>query len=54
MPMCKFKANNHRLPIVTSKYKNVNRSKRHCNLCTMYELGDEYHYLLRCEFFKSE
>ncbi len=40
IPMCKFRANNHWLPIVTGRYKNVDRSERHCNLCTMDELGD--------------
>ncbi len=41
IPMCKFRANNHRLPIVTGRYKNVDRSERHCILCTIDELGDE-------------
>ncbi len=27
IPMCKFRANNHQLPIVTGRYKNVDRSE---------------------------
>ncbi len=53
IPLCKFRANNHRLLIVTGQSNNVDISERHCTLCAMDELGDEYHYLLRCEFFKA-
>ena len=29
-------------------------SERKCKLCTTYGIGDEYHYLFTCDFFKSD
>ena len=54
IPLCKFRTNNHRLPIVTGRYNNVNRIHRICELCNTDDLGDEYHYLLKCNHFKSK
>ena len=54
IPLCKFRTNNHKLPIVTGRYNNINRAERKCTLCTNEELGDECHYLFTCDFFQAE
>ena len=33
-------------------YRPLNERK--CKICTTDDIGDEYHYLLTCEFFKSD
>lgn len=30
------------------------RNQRFCNLCNRNALGDEYQYLLECDFFKTQ
>ena len=32
----------------------MDRDERLCDLCNKNALGDEFHYLLECEFFKNE
>ena len=52
IPICKFRTNNHRLPVVIGRYNKIPRQNRKCILCPMNVVGDEYHYLLECEHFK--
>ncbi len=54
IPLVKFRANNHKLPIVTGRYNNTPREERICNLCSLQSVGDEHHYLLCCEYFRVE
>ena len=54
IPICKFRTNNHRLPIVVGRYNNINKADRKCELCREDVIGDEYHYLLKCRFFNSQ
>jgi len=51
--LCKFRCGNHRLPIVSGRYSNVDRSQRFCNLCNNSKLGDEFHYLFECTEFEQ-
>lgn len=44
---CLFRTRNHRLPIETGKWFNIDITERKCNLCNV-SLGDEFHYLLCC------
>ena len=50
----KFRCENHRLPIVTGRYQNVERSNRICNLCQSRLIGDEFHYLFVCPAFSTD
>ena len=50
----RFRCMNHRLPIEFGRFVNIERSKRKCRLCQSGEIGDEYHYLFLCSFFKSD
>ena len=44
----KFRTCNHRLPIETGRYNNIERRFRLCQQCEQHQLGDEYHYLCKC------
>lgn len=46
--LCLFRTRNHRLPIETGKWFNIDIADRKCNLCDA-SLGDEFHYLLCCK-----
>ena len=47
----KFRTTNHRLPIETGRWRNIDRSLRFCTLCNKNCIGDEFHYLLECTYF---
>ena len=46
----KFRTSNHRLPIETGRYHNIEYKDRTCPIC-MNDLGDEYHYHFKCPKF---
>ena len=50
----RFRCMNHRLPIEFGRFFNIERSKRKCRICKTGEIGDEYHYLFTCSFFKYD
>ena len=52
--LCKFRCGSHRLPIETGRWENIQRSDRLCHLCNLNRLGDEYHFIMDCPFFKRE
>ena len=52
--LCKFRCGNHRLPIETGRWHNLDRDNRLCHLCDSNDLGDEYHYIMVCSAFKVE
>jgi hypothetical protein len=52
--LVKFRVLNHNLPVEKLKYSGIERQNRRCNLCPANELGDEFHYLFTCSFFKEE
>ena len=45
----KFRCSNHKLPIETGRYGNVERQMRHCQKCNSMVLGDEYHIFFKCD-----
>ena len=51
--LCKFKCGNHKLPIIRGRYNNVNIDDRKCELCQQNDIGDEFHYLFKCDFFND-
>ena len=53
IPMCKFRTANHKLPVevYSWSYFNKERKERICNLCNLEDIGDEYHYVLKCPIF---
>ena len=44
----KMRISCHLLPIESGRYKNIPRVERLCPLCNRSEMGDEFHYLLKC------
>ncbi len=42
------------MPIVTGRYKNLDQTKRICTLCDMTDMGDEFHYLMKCPAFNPQ
>ena len=48
--MTRLRTSSHILPIEVQRYKKikVNRENRKCQICNLVEMGDEEHYLLRC------
>ena len=52
--LCKFKCANHYMPIVAGRFANIPIDERKCTLCERNEIGDEFHYLLKCNFFNSQ
>ena len=41
------------MPIEQGRWKNIERENRKCELCENNEIGDEYHYILNCRYFKE-
>ena len=49
--LTKFRCGNHRLPIASGRFANIERSQRICTICDTAKLGDEFHYLFECPAF---
>lgn len=52
-PLVDFRLCNNHLPIEKGRWLGIDRNDRKCNLCTCNEIGDEFHYLLRCPYFMN-
>ena len=50
----RFRLSSHFLPIEALRYKKIIREERKCMICNLNELGDEQHYLLKCNNAKIE
>ena len=53
LPLTRLRTSNHRMPIETGRYLNVERKDRICMLCTSNDIGDEYHYCMCCPYFEN-
>ena len=51
-PILQYRSGNHKLPIEIDRWKNIAYNQRMCPKCSKHSLGDEFHYLLECEFYK--
>ena len=51
--ICKFRTSNHKLPVETGRWSNIDYEKRKCDLCKTNEVGNEYHVLLKCKALLS-
>ena len=54
IPITKFRASNHRLPIVQGRYEGRPVEERVCPLCNTGQVGDESHYILHCSHFHED
>ena len=50
----KIRTSNHKLPVETSRWEDIEISERKCPLCNTNDIGDEYHCLLCCPYFEAE
>ena len=50
----KYRTGNHRLPVETRRWEDIPLNERKCKNCTTDDIGDDYHYLFSCDFFKSD
>ena len=54
IPIIKFRTCNYKLPIETRRWHDVPCNERKCTLCNQKDLGDDFHYLMKCSFFETE
>ena len=50
--LVKFRTRNHMLPVETGRWRRIPRENRKCHLCHL-DVGDEYHYVLTCNFLNN-
>jgi hypothetical protein len=48
-----FRTGNNKLPVEVGRWRNSHLpyNERKCLKCMLNDIGDEYHYLLRCPYF---
>jgi hypothetical protein len=51
LTLSKFRITNHKLPVENGRWKNIARENRICPLCNNGDIGDEFHYLFKCQYF---
>ena len=49
----KFRTSNHTLLVEVGRWENISYADRKCSLCKKQDIGDEFHYLLICTFFRQ-
>ena len=56
MHFLKFKCRNHNLPCTLGRVDryNVTEDINKCTICDSNKIGDEYHYLFECDYFKND
>ena len=45
---------NNYLPVEKGRWYRQDLINRQCRLCNLNEIGDEFHYLLKCNFFTAD
>ena len=53
VPIARYRTANDRLLLERGSWNDTPRSQRVWTLCNRNELGDEFHYLFECGFFKK-
>ena len=51
---CRFRLNNHTLPVEYGWWNNIHKDLRICHLCNTQDLGDEFHCLLKYDYFNKK
>ncbi len=51
--LTRFRISAHNLYIESGRYKKLKRSDRICKLCELNEVEDEYHFFMKCTFYKT-
>ena len=50
----KFRCHNHRLPVEAGVFINIPRNERKCTLCYNNDIGDEFHFIFKCNHFRQQ
>ena len=51
-PISQYRSGNHKLPVEIGRWEKIPYNQRICPKCPKRTLGDEYHYLLECDYYK--
>ena len=51
--LAKFRTRTHYLPVTKARFNKDDPIDVSCPLCESGKIGDEYHYLFTCEFFRN-
>jgi hypothetical protein len=43
-----------KVPIETGRWNNIARENTKCQLCQENQIGDEFHYIMRCSYFHDK
>ncbi|MES9880523.1 MAG: reverse transcriptase family protein [Sedimenticola sp.] len=54
LKLVKFRTSNHKLPVETGRWSNIEYGDRKCNICNTNDIGDEFHYLFICSSLSEE
>ena len=54
LPIIKFRTSNYKLPVEIGRWNNTPFGERKCPLCNLNDIGDDFHYLLKCSFFETD
>ena len=54
LSMVHFRTSNHKFPIETGRWNNIELDDRKCVLYAKNSIGDEFHYMLECPFFSND
>ena len=54
IPLVRFRCGNSKIPVVLGRYNNQSIDDCLCNLCNCGEVGDEFHYIMKCKYFYME
>ena len=52
--LIKLRTRNTFFPIEVGGWSGISLSERVCTLCDLGDVGDEFHYLLKCPFFQNQ
>ena len=50
----RFRCGNSKIPVVLGRYNNQPIDECVCNLCNSGDVGDEFHYIMKCTFFERD
>lgn len=50
----RIRTGNHKLPVETGRWDGTELQERTCSLCTLNDIGDEFHYIITCPYFQVD
>ena len=50
----RYRCGNSKIPVVLGRYINRPIDECICHLCNSTDIGDEYHYIMKCKFFETD